>query len=559
MAELKLLRIEGGDSQKNLIDKVNSNFANLITFGGGPYGRIGDKGPKGPKGIKGPKGSVGDPGQRGTIWTVGPTQPGITGSIVGDWWMDASGFNTVYNFSSNQTWVNQGFSLNGFDLFTVLGPLNISSGPTSKYGYFFSTNTPIDYTFLMSDNPAISSGTPSSPNPLPNPQYSKFVISVDGADATKNILEFNKAEYLNTSNYNSTTPRFNWDQGPTASRGNYGLKFINGSKTTWNFANSNINLQTSNGSFSFKSTGFNTFLNSTSQFTVNATSNVDLNFVGGILNISTRNFSYGSNLFTLSTQVNVTANAGLTPSVDPGLKITSTNTNTGNLRYRYNAIPNVNAELIKATQNAGLLFGVFGNGLTYFDKKVNAIQYPQTITETSTQTVGAVTVNWTTVVPSVTVNTGSGNFFYANTGMDFIITKSPSANAGERGICIWTPATGGTSGFNGGWLNMTENEEAINFRVHGSSSSGSENFRFIGLNTSTTQADPPNNSSAPNYSIVDLGSGVQASTVDFTIVNITGTGSTAGNRRWFRVYYSAWGGTMTSPQCGILQTYNSTA
>ena len=72
MADLKLLRIEDGDSQSNLTDKANYNFASLLASGGGPYGRIGPIGPDGAKGSSGPVGSYGYFGGRGTIWTVGP-------------------------------------------------------------------------------------------------------------------------------------------------------------------------------------------------------------------------------------------------------------------------------------------------------------------------------------------------------------------------------------------------------------------------------------------------------------------------------------------------------
>ena len=558
MSELKLLRIEEGDSQKNLVDKVNSNFSSLITFGGGPYGRIGSKGPRGQRGIKGPQGSFGDLGARGTIWTIGPTQPGLTGSLIGDWWLDTAEENSVYKFSSTNSWQPQGFNLNGFDLFSVQGPLSILSGLSDKFGYFFSSTTPANFTFLMSDNPAVISGTESSPNPLPNPQYTKFVISVNGSDTTKNILELNKAPYINSAGYNSGTPRFFWDQGATASRGNYGLKYTNGGKTTWNFSNSSLNLRSTSSSIFFKSTGFNTFLNSSSIFTVNAVDRIDLNFVGGTANFSSRNFSYGSNIFTISSQLVANSNPTIGFSADYGLKFTSTNSQTGNLRYIYNAIPNSNASLLKSTQSGGLLFGVFGDGYVYYDKRVNSIQNQQVITETTSSAVSATTVNWTTVVPSIAINTSTGNFYYANNGIDYIISKSPSAAVGERGICLWAPATGGSVNNNSGWLNLTENDEAISFRVH-SSSQNLETFRFIGLNTSQTQDSPPNNIASPNYSYTDLGSGVGASTVDFTIINITGTGSNSGSRRWFRVYYSAWGGNLTLPQCGILQTYNSTA
>ena len=144
-----------------------------------------------------------------------------------------------------------------------------------------------------------------------------------------------------------------------------------------------------------------------------------------------------------------------------------------------------------------------------------------------------------------------------------MIKKSPSAAAGQRGICLWTPATGGTASiYNKGWLNLLENGEAITLRVHASNpSSTGDLFRYVGLNTSENQALAPNNTAASNYSYADLTgtSFVGASTIDFTIVNIQGAGGTSGSRRWFKVYYSAWGGGLTGAKCGVLSTYNATA
>ena len=47
MKELKLLLLEKGDSQKNLVDKANFNFSQIISFEGGPYGKIGPEGKTG--------------------------------------------------------------------------------------------------------------------------------------------------------------------------------------------------------------------------------------------------------------------------------------------------------------------------------------------------------------------------------------------------------------------------------------------------------------------------------------------------------------------------------
>ena len=561
MAELKLLRIDEGDSQKNLTDKVNSNFSNLILFGGGPYGRLGGQGPEGAKGPTGPKGSYGDLGKRGTIWTVGPCQPTPTTSVNGDFWLDTDNANTVYQFNSSGVWSLYGFNLKAEDLFRIYGPVSNSSGVTSKYGYFLSPNTPIDYTVVISDNPSMNSGTQTSPNPVPNPQYSKFVLSVNGLDATKNILEFSKSDYTSTT-FTEGTPKFHWDQGATASRGNYGLRFSNYGRTKFAIPNSALRLESTASSVDINSVGFNLYMNTSQLFTASVLSDIYFNFNGGPALFSTKNISYSSGQFNIFTSFNVYSDA---TDLTPPLHLISASPTTGNLRYLYNSTANNGAFLFRIVQGTGLLFSVYGDGYIYMDKKVNSIQSPQTITQTVAGTFAGTNINWTTIVPSVAMTTASGNYFYSNNGSDFVVQKSASASSGERGICLWTPATGGAVGFNGGWLNLVEDQEAITFRVHSSSpGSTGDCFRYIGLNTSQSPNTLPNPfNSGPNESIATLPAGQYASTAEFTVVNIRGAtggaGGTGGTKRWYKVFYSAWGGNLTNTYCGVLATCNSTA
>jgi hypothetical protein len=243
------------------------------------------------------------------------------------------------------------------------------------------------------------------------------------------------------------------------------------------------------------------------------------------------------------------------------MRLTSTSANTGNIRYVYPSTGTKLINLFRSVQSGSIINYVDGSGLFYFNKRVNSIQNQQSVTATTTSVVSGTTIDWVTVLPSISL-TSTGNYVWSNNGMDLIVTK-PTSTANQRGLCLWTPATGGAPGGNGGWLKLLENGESINFRVHSSNSgtSSTDNFKFIGLNTSNNQGDAPNNTPSSNYSYVDLSAvnGVGASTIDITIVNIQGTGSTAGTRRWFKVYYSAWGGGLTTNQCGVLITYNATA
>jgi hypothetical protein len=197
------------------------------------------------------------------------------------------------------------------------------------------------------------------------------------------------------------------------------------------------------------------------------------------------------------------------------------------------------------------------------DKKVNSAQPSQKLAETGQGTYVSTVVNWTNIIPSISVNTNVGNYYYVNNGSDFVIEKSPSASSGERGICIWTPATGGTTGFNKGWLNLLDTQESISFKVHSSnSSSTSDCFRFVGLNTSESPGGLPSTyNMGTNEEVAFFPLGEYASSVEFTIVNINGAsggiGSTGGNRRWYKVFYSAWGGNLANTYCGVLTTSNS--
>lgn len=554
MAEIKLLRLEYGDSQKNVTDKLNYNFSRIFLFGGGPYGRLGPKGPDGPRGNKGPVGSHGDMGTRGTIWTVGPTKPSPLTSINGDQWMNTDSANELFYYQDGN-WIDYGFGVSSSDLFGVFGPLSTSAGISTRSGYFISSGTPIGYTFVLSDTTISGGSGEGNVDKVTNPQYSKMVIAINGSDVTKNIMEFSKSEYPNDPVFLSNTPRFSWDPGDPLNVGKYGLRFVAGDSMLFNMTNSDLSIASGRSDIELNSVGFNVNLNSASSYKSSSSSNggMTIDVGSGSILFSTKNILYAAGKFTISTQFSISTTAS--DSKVP-LDIVSTNSTSGNLRYFYGASSNSSAILFSANQitpSYTNLFSVYGDGLVYFNRRVNSIQNQQTITQTVTSVVGGITVNWNTIVPSISMNTAGGNYYFANNGIDYIINKSGSADPGERGICIWVPSAGGTIGNNGGWLNLVDPGESISFRVH--SSDQNDKFRYIGLNTANLPNVAPNNATSGNYSYVDLGSGLGASSVDFTIINITGTSGNVSSRRWFKVYYSACGGNLSSVQCGTLSTY----
>jgi len=532
MALIKLLRIEDGDSQKNLTDKLNSNFGKVVTFGGGPYGRRGAKGPIGPRGPRGPIGSYGKSGTRGTIWTVGVCQPSQASSINGDYWMNTNSDNGIYQFTSPNGWTYAGFNMKATDLFDVITPLSTLNGVTSYSGYFISSQNPINYTLVISDND-LSSGTGvTGANPYVNPQYSKFVIATDSSIVGKNLLEFNKSEYAEDINFTSKTPRFFWDSGATADRGNYGLVWKNDllNINLGNAGNGDFNIKSNTRRFQVNSEGFNYISNSLQICNFVSSDNIILNLGGGKVLFSTKNIAW--------------------------------NINTGNLRYVYNSTGVSDAVLMTFYQNSPSyyeLFTVRGDGVTYADKVVSSLQAKQALTQSGSSSTSVGTVNWVSLVPSITTTGFSTGCFYVNNGGNYVIGKATGAASGNRGVSIFTPATGGyLNSENGGWLNLLDNYESISFRIHSDDPGATGScFKYIGLNTDYLEQTPPI-ILGDQANVIDQIGGY-ASTIDITIINMTGSGGTTINNRWFRVYYAAWGGTLTSPQCGVLSTYNSTS
>jgi hypothetical protein len=471
--------------------------------------------------------------------------------------MDTDDNNAVYLFSSGG-WSLYGVYASSNDLFDVIGPISTSSGLSTKYGYFLSSGSPISYTMVLSDS-TISSGSSTSPNPIPNPQYSKMVLSIYGNDSSKNIMEFNKGSYQSSVSYSSSTPKFYWLQGATAERGSYGLGFKNGGRTKFRTTADSL-IQSTSGSVEFISTGIN--INSSSsndQLTFNLSNGITFNTGTGTAYFSTNNFSYIGNKFTIPLQINIQSNSNL-----PALTIQCDKFYDSGIRYYYAGTSTSLATLMSVRQNQGIrdIFKVYGNGLVYLFRRVNTIQNNQNLSSTVNSTVGGVSIDWVTLIPTVAASVGSGNYIWVNRGSDISISKSVVPTT-QRGVCLWTPATGGTAGiYNKGWLNLLENGESINLRVHANNAgSTADVFRYVGLNTSESQGLAPNNTTSNNYSYADLSgsSFVGASTIDFTIVNIQGAGGTSGSRRWFKVYYSAWGGGLTGAKCGVLSTYNATA
>ena len=80
MPTLNLQQLLSGDQISDLVTKINSNFSQLATNGGGPQGSRGSQGPPGLPGLRGESGATGDDGidgQKVTIVGDDPNWPGL--------------------------------------------------------------------------------------------------------------------------------------------------------------------------------------------------------------------------------------------------------------------------------------------------------------------------------------------------------------------------------------------------------------------------------------------------------------------------------------------------
>jgi hypothetical protein len=579
MPDLKLLRIEEGDNQKVLVDKINSNFSDILTFGGGPYGKIGEQGPQGNPGQIGPTGSYGDIGSRGSIWTIGATDPGLTGYINNDFWLNIRPElgNPIYQFSSTG-WNQYGFGLLSADIFKTYPNLPTSGGNSTYTGYTLRSANPSNYTLVLSDN-SLAGASAST-----NPQYSKVVIAINGGATGKNLMEFTKGSYSGDTSFNTKTPRFYWTSTATTTALKYGLSWKNGDSLFFDVPLGQLKLSTTTNGGSdsrYRSTGFNLNLTGSQGLSVTTGGNFILNHKStGTLLLSNKNMVFVASFAMLGVSFNFTN--PLNNSLPP-LWLESTLSNSGNLRHRTNVISSRVSRLFQAYTLSENIFDVKANGEVWYNKRINSIQPAQTVTPTVTGNTNiagpTASVQWYTAIPGAIYSGAGGTAsqrISSNNGSDFVISPSTFGPTDTIGICLWTPATGGTktgniSTFdveenNGGWLNMLNEHEAISFSVR--TDSDSKYIRFLGLNTSNTFSDAPY-APAGSAQAIDLTGATSsgASHIDFTIMNISRpsnvypppNGGTGAANRWFKVYYSAYGGDISVSKCGVMYTTNSIA
>ena len=158
MPQINILNILAGDNQGTIVDKVNYNFDQILSAGGGPQGQQGQVGPTGPIGPQGPQGVQGVQGPSGTKWFVQDNTPS-SGSIggsnpflyptLGDYWLDPDSANQDIYVFDGTSWTYTGFGLAAGEIFQRLSPIPLSGGGTGR-GILIA-GTASDQTLLLSD------------------------------------------------------------------------------------------------------------------------------------------------------------------------------------------------------------------------------------------------------------------------------------------------------------------------------------------------------------------------------------------------------------------------
>ncbi len=185
-----------GDSKKDVVDKINYNFDQILSFGVGPDGHQGPRGATGIFGPAGKKGPSGSTGSRANKWDSGTNQP--TGSNQYDLWINDNG--DLDSYSATGAWNFTGFNFYNSLYFKLYNFIEGPAGITDKYVIGFKdTLTSLDYSFVVSD------GTLSSLSS--NPNQSKLVISTED-QTTRPIFTFAKS-----GSSSPGFPSFYWKSG----------------------------------------------------------------------------------------------------------------------------------------------------------------------------------------------------------------------------------------------------------------------------------------------------------------------------------------------------------
>ena len=313
--------IFNGDSEKEIKDKINYNFNQILSFAIGPNGH---QGPKGAAGLDGPggfKGATGPTGLRASLWYKQNVQPGSSSNPF-DLWIDSESSDySVYTKGATGSWSYTGYSLFNSLYFQTYSGIVGPAGVTDKYAIGLKSGaglTASSTSLVISDKILGSSNS--------NPNRSKVLIATED-QTTRPILDFSKSGAISTG-----TPGFYWRYTGTGSD----LRFASGGSL-----NISSLLGLTVDSYTASSILYGNYA------TINAVNNISIQGVGNFGFYSNTTVGVGGN-FTLSSS-NLFLSSVLFSSADP-ITISPVGGSTGG--YVYNTVKNLPSGV--TTSSAGI-------------------------------------------------------------------------------------------------------------------------------------------------------------------------------------------------------------
>ena len=292
MPQINILNILQGDNQNTIVDKINYNFDQILSAGGGPQGQqglIGPTGPIGPQGVQGPQGLQGATGTKWFVQDSAPAKGSIGGfnpwlyPTLGDYWIDPDSIEQdIYVFNTTG-WTYTGYGLAAGDIFQKISPVNFSGSLTGSAVLFSGTAGPQTLVLSDSDIYGITGYTPSG-NAIDNINYENAKLKIASRNDRTNLISFSHSDFdtTNTSGLNPATGNYTWNpsiqwesaspatntfydiafQNPTGSISIRSLGTINGGVNL--FANLEASVQSSSENIILKTSSINkgTFIDS---------------------------------------------------------------------------------------------------------------------------------------------------------------------------------------------------------------------------------------------------------------------------------------------------------
>ena len=456
MPNLTIINLTLGDTQEDLVNKINQNFGSVVANGGGPQGSDGPQGDQGSVGPAGPMGDQGVPGERGTRWFLSSTEPlggtaGV-GIIVGDYWVDTNDDKLVYIYATGG-WISTGENLQAQDSFTTLNGIVGSTGATSKNAIVQSSATPNINTFVLSD--AVVSTVSA------NPTYAKFLIATNSTNGFP-LLEFAKSNGGTGPGDYNRHPYFGW-KNPSAS--DYGLRFVVPGDLLDIVAGGNLTLQSTSGNVNI--TGVSTTLSATNSMSFTSTGSLNLNAGSSNLLITSNQFNLSSTTASFSVPVSVSGSFG-----GASMFSLSNSSTGGGLNVNLSGAASTSRYLANFMVTGTSKFYVRSDGKVKFDKT----NFAYSTYTASTPTYSISGKNYYIVGSNVLTN-----------GNRVVVNLTPGAT-GTTGIGIAIPLISGSTGLSdyiavGESLTMnifsstaSNTISGISYTTNGTSSAGNSTF-----------------------------------------------------------------------------------